>query len=86
VIDAWAARWIQPGFAALEALIATAGEGWCFGDKPGLADCYLIPQIYSARRYNVDLAPYPRLVAIDARAQAHPAFAAAHPDRQPDAD
>lgn len=85
-VDAWAARWIVPGFTALEILIAQHGAGWSFGDTPTLADCCLIPQIYSARRFNVPLEAFPRLLAIDDRAAAHPAFAAAHPDRQPDAD
>ena len=85
-VDAWAARWILPGFEALEALVARPGAGWCFGDAPTLADCYLIPQIYSARRFNVPLEAFPRLLAIDATASAHPAFIAAHPDAQPDAD
>lgn len=85
-VDAWAARWIVPGFKALEALVAQHGQGWCFGDRPTLADCYLIPQIYSARRFNVPLDAFPRLLAIEAAAEAHPAFQAAHPDRQPDAD
>ncbi len=85
-IDAWAGRWIGDGFRALEALVARHGDGWCWSDAPTLIDCYLIPQIYSARRFNVDLTPYPHLSAIDSRAADHPAFAAAHPDRQPDAD
>ncbi|MFA4891781.1 maleylacetoacetate isomerase [Brevundimonas sp.] len=85
-VDAWAARWIVPGFTALEALVARQGAGWCFGDAPTLADCYLIPQIYSARRFNVALDAFPRLLAIDEAAKQHPAFAAAHPDVQPDAD
>lgn len=85
-VDAWAARWIVPGFTALEALVARDGQGWCFGDTPTLADACLIPQIYSAHRFNVPLEAFPRLLAIDAAAQAHPAFIAAHPDRQPDAD
>ena len=85
-VDSWAARWIVPGFTALEALVARHGQGWSFGSTPTLADCYLIPQLYSARRFNVPLDLYPRLLAIDAAAEAHPAFAAAHPDRQPDAD
>mgnify|MGYP000377130748 FL=1 len=85
-VDAWAARWIVPGFTALEALVERDGQGWCFGDTPTLADACLIPQIYSAHRFNVPLDSYPRLLAIDAAAQAHPAFIAAHPDRQPDAD
>jgi maleylpyruvate isomerase len=85
-VDAWAARWILPGFAALETLVARRGAGWSFGETPTLADCYLIPQVYSARRFNVALDDFPRLGAIEAAAAAHPAFAAAHPDRQPDAD
>jgi maleylpyruvate isomerase len=85
-VDAWAGRWILPGFEALEALVARHGAGWCFGAAPTLADCYLIPQIYSARRFNVPLDRFPRLLAIDAAAAVHPAFIAAHPDAQPDAD
>lgn len=85
-VDAWAARWILPGFEALETLVARHGRGWCFGDAPTLADCYLIPQIYSAGRFNVALDAFPRLLAIDEAAKAHPAFVAAHPDNQPDAD
>lgn len=82
----WAARWIVPGLAALDRAVAVHGGDFCFGDAPGLADCYLVPQLYSARRFAVDLSQWPRLTAIDARAQALPAIAAAHPDRQPDAD
>ncbi|WP_292227817.1 maleylacetoacetate isomerase [Brevundimonas sp.] len=85
-IDAWAARWIAPGFDALETLVKQHGRGWCFGDAPTLVDCYLIPQLYSARRFNIDLSPWPVLLAIEERANAHPAFVSAHPDRQPDAD
>jgi len=85
-VDAWATRWILPGFTALETLVGRDGAGWCFGRTPTLADCYLVPQIYSARRFNVPLDAFPRLLAIEAAAADHPAFAAAHPDRQPDAD
>jgi maleylpyruvate isomerase len=85
-VDAWAARWIAPGFTALETLVARHGNGWSFGDAPGLVDCYLIPQLYSARRFNMDLEPWPGLLAVESRALAHPAFQAADPDRQPDAD
>ncbi|WP_433948276.1 maleylacetoacetate isomerase [Brevundimonas diminuta] len=85
-VDAWAGQWIIDGFTALEALIVRYGEGWCFGGTPTLADCYLMPQLYSARRFNVDLAAFPRLLEIEARAEAHPAFIAALPENQPDAD
>lgn len=86
MLDAWAGRWITAGFQALEALIARHGDGWCFGDAPTLADCCLIPQIYSARRFNTPLDTFANILAVEARAAAHPAFQAAHPDRQPDAD
>ena len=85
-VDAWAGRWITPGFEALEILVGRHGRGWSFGEAPGLVDCYLIPQIYSARRFSVPLEAFPRLLAIEAAAADHPAFIAAHPDRQPDAD
>lgn len=82
----WIGQWIHDGFAALEVLVARHGKGWCYGDQPTLADCYLLPQIYSARRFNIDLSAYPHLLAIEKRAEHHPAFVAAHPDQQPDAD
>jgi len=85
-VDAWAGQWIIDGFTALEALVGRHGEGWCFGGTPTLADCYLMPQLYSARRFNVDLAAFPRLLEIEARAEVHPAFIAALPENQPDAD
>lgn len=85
-VDAWAGRWITAGFEALEALIERHGDGWCFGAAPTLADCCLIPQVYSARRFNTPLDAFPRILAIEEKAAGHPAFMAAHPDRQPDAN
>lgn len=82
---AWLRHWMVEGFSALEPMIARHGAGYAFGDTPGLADCCLIPQVYSARRYGVDLAAFPAIVAVAEHAAGHPAFAAAHPDRQPDA-
>jgi maleylacetoacetate isomerase/maleylpyruvate isomerase len=81
----WIQGWIRDGFDALEPLVAKHSRGFAFGDTPTIADCCLIPQVYSARRYEVDLAPWPAIAAVDRRAQEHPAFAAAHPNRQPDA-
>ena len=84
--EAWIARWIGDGFAALEALAAPRAGAFLFGDAPTLADVCLVPQMYNARRFGVALDDYPTLVRADAGAQAHPAFAAAHPDRfAPDA-
>jgi maleylpyruvate isomerase len=84
---AWARHWIETGFAALEALAADAGgqDGFIFGGGPSLAEIYLLPQMFNARRFGVDLSPFPRLVAADAAARALPELAAAAPELQPDA-
>jgi maleylacetoacetate isomerase len=75
----WYRHWVVQGFEALEAM---AGDGpYLGGDAPDMADICLVPQMYNARRFEVDLTPYPKLVAADAAAQAIEAFAAAHPDR-----
>ena len=83
--NAWVARWIGEGFDALEPLVAEHGRGWSFGDAPSIADCLLVPQVYNARRFGVDLAPWPAITSIAEAAEAHPAFVAAHPNQQPDA-
>jgi maleylpyruvate isomerase len=85
-VEAWIGRWIGEGFAALEELLARHGGAFAYGDAPSVADCCLVPQVYSAERFKVDLAPYPRIRAAAARAGELAAFAAAHPARQPDAD
>ena len=83
-VNAWMARWMTDGFAAIEALIARHGGAFAYGDTPTLADCVTVPALYSAARFGVDTAPYPRLVATGARTAA--LAEAAHPGRQPDAD
>jgi len=85
-VNRWIARWIGDGFAAIETQIARHGDGFAFGTTPTIADCHLVPQVYSAERFAVDLSPYPKLKAAAENARALPAFAAAHPDLQPDAD
>jgi len=84
VRDEWYRHWIATGFAALEeALGRDASRGrYCFGDQPGMADVCLVPQVYNARRYSVDLTPYPRVVAIDAACRELPAFESAAPEKQ----
>ena len=86
--DAWVRHWIGLGFDALEAEARTTrGEGpYAFGAAPGLADICLVPQMFNARRFGCDVARWPTLVAIDEACADHPAFAAAHPARQPDAE
>ncbi|MFN3818594.1 maleylacetoacetate isomerase [Blastomonas sp.] len=77
-VDQWYRHWIAEGYAALEQL---APETGLFGgDQPDLVDVCLVPQMANARRFDLDLAPYPKLVRIDAQLRAIPAFAAAHPD------
>lgn len=85
-IDRWVAHWIQEGFSALEVLIGRHGGTFAFGDSPTMADCLLVPQVYNAERFNVDLSAFPRILAVVANARALPAFVAAHPDRQPGAE
>ncbi len=85
-ISAWIGRWIREGFAGLEALIVRYGGTCAFGHELSFADCCLVPQVYSARRFGIDLKSFPAILAVDERARAIPAFVAAHPDQQPDAD
>lgn len=85
-LNAWCGMWINAGFEAIEKMLAAdTGRGrFCFGDAPTLADVYLIPQVESARRFNVDLTPYPTIVAIDLACSQLEAFARAAPSLQPD--
>ena len=84
---AWCRHWIGAGFDAIEALArARSVDGrFCVGDQPTLADVWLVPQLYNARRWELDLASYPTLVGIGRHCETIDAFAAAHPARQPDA-
>jgi maleylpyruvate isomerase len=82
----WCRRWIGLGFEAIEArLAATAGQ-FAYGDQPTLADICLVPQVYNARRFALDLKPFPRIVRIDEKARGLSAFEAAAPEFQPDAE
>jgi len=83
----WARHWIHSGFSALETLLdtsASAGQ-FCSGSTPGLADCCLIPQVYNARRFGVELTAYPRITRIEAACLVLPAFRDTAPEQQPDA-
>jgi maleylacetoacetate isomerase len=85
--DAWTRHWIGLGLLTLEALLAdhpSSGE-FCEGDQPGLADCCLVPQVYNARRFGVDLAPFPAVVRIDSACRELPEFQQAAPENQADA-
>lgn len=83
-VKAWITHWTCAGFEALEALVESCGGQFAFGDTPTLADCYLVPQVYNAERYNVDLSAFPRTLAAANAARALPPFVAARPEAQPD--
>ena len=82
--DAWYRHWVQVGFDALELWLVRDGATgrFCHGDAPTLADVCLVPQVANARRYAVDLRPYPRIVGIDTVCRDLPGVQAAAPDRQ----
>jgi maleylpyruvate isomerase len=92
--NAWYQHWVREGLAAFEQHLARPahGEGgaapgqFCVGDAPTIADCCLVPQVYNARRFKVDVSDYPLIEAIDARCAQLPAFYAAHPAQQADAE
>ena len=84
--EAWARIFIAKGLAALEALATEHAGAFLFEDRVSLADVYLVPQLYNARRWGVSLEPFPTLTRADANAQALPAFQAAAPNAQPDAE
>ena len=86
-INAWCGTWISAGFDACEALLAadTRRGRFSYGDAPTLADCYLVPQVESARRFKVDLTKWPLIMAVEKACMALDAFQKAAPSQQPDA-
>lgn len=85
---AWSRHWISEGFTALESMLAASPDTgrFCHGDTPGLADCCLVPQVFNAVRFEVDMARFPTIARIHAACSALDAFSAAHPSKQPDSE
>jgi maleylacetoacetate isomerase len=84
-VAAWYEHWITRGFHVLEQMLPSSG-GFCVGDAPTLADIVLVPQVANARRYpQIDLAPFPNILRIEAALRAIPAFRGAAPENQPEA-
>jgi maleylpyruvate isomerase len=85
--DEWYRHWVREGFGPLEAQLAERGaERFCFGDSPTIADVCLVPQVANANRLKVDMAPYPRIAAINAALLELAPFSDARPEVQPDAE
>ncbi len=84
----WYAHWIAQGFGALESMLADHADTgkFCHGDDPGLADIFVVAQMYNAHRFDCDVSPYPVLNRINAACLELDAFARAAPEAQPDAD
>lgn len=84
----WCRHWVQRGLAACEAVLArhNHGQSCCFGATPGLADICLVPQVFSADRFGVDLSAMPHVMRITRSCEQHHAFTEAHPARQPDSE
>lgn len=85
-VTAWLTRWMRDGFAALESLIARHGGRFAYGDMLTIADCHLVPQLYSARRFGVPMDDFPHVVAAAENALTQEPVARASPENQPDAD
>ncbi|MFC2952052.1 maleylacetoacetate isomerase [Marinicaulis aureus] len=81
----WMNRWPGGAMAAVEKMLARTAGDYCVGDVPGLADCVLVPQVYAAKRFGVEIGALSKLNEIYERCSKHPAFVKAHPDNQLDA-
>jgi maleylacetoacetate isomerase len=85
-VNTWYRHWIADGLAKLEAELAGSKGKFCHGDTPTMADCCLVPQIFNAKRYQSDLAPYPNTMRAFEACMQLEAFDRAQPSKQPDAE
>ncbi len=84
-VHAWYTTWIQRGFDAVEKTVSEYGGDFCFGQSPTMADCYLVPQVFNADRFNIETSQYPCIRRIYEHCCSQEAFARAAPAVQPDA-
>jgi maleylacetoacetate isomerase len=86
-VKSWYGHWIERGFTAIETWLSAPASGlYCHGDRPTLADCFLVPQVYNAERFSCDLGPYPNLRRITEQCRGLSAFQKAAPENQADAE
>lgn len=83
-VNAWNQRWVGRGLAALEAMVKESAGRFAVGDAPSFADVFIVPQLYFARRFAIDLTNVPTLLRIEEACAGLPAFEAAHAEKQPD--
>jgi maleylacetoacetate isomerase len=84
-VQAWYGHWVDRGFEAIEKTVESHGGLCCFGDNPGMADTCLVPQVYNALRFNIEMGEYPNIMRVWEHCNSLDAFVRAHPDAQPDA-
>ena len=82
--QAWSRHWITTGFVALEKILARTAGTCCVGDMPTMADCCLVPQVFNAKRFNVDMTKFPIISRLEQHLSSLPQFVKAHPTQQPD--
>jgi len=83
-VSHWYAQWINRGFRAIEKVLSGGNGLFCFGDAAGMADCYLVPQVYNALRFKVRIDQYPAIMSVYNHCNTLEPFHLAHPDQQPD--
>jgi maleylacetoacetate isomerase len=82
--DAWVRIWIERGLASLERVLTDCAGTYAFGGEVTAADCFIVPQCFSSRRFGVTVEKYPTLARVEAACLGLPEFQRAHPDKQPD--
>lgn len=83
-VDQWYAQWVHAGFCSIENVLAEGEGNFCFDNTASLADCYLIPQVFNAIRFNVSIDHYPAILSVYDHCNTLAAFQSAHPDQQAD--